>query len=397
MVLKRMLTGINHKDNINVGFILNLSSGWLGGVNYYKNLLNIIVNHPAQHITPTLFVPMDVDDKLLDGFPDIQVVKTSLFYPRKNINAAIGRLEEKIIGYNYEWEKLLKKHNIHVVSHSEKYFSSVPTISWIPDFQHKYLKNMFSNEEIIRRDKRFEKIVEKAKCILLSSYEAKNDFNRYFPEFSDKVQVLQFVVPISKPITYDVKSLRDKYQLPKQFFYIPNQFWLHKNHRIVIEALSIIKNKDIHVYCTGNTNDYRNKNHFSDLMDFANILGISEQFHVLGMIPYEDVQALTMECKALINPSLFEGWNTMVEEGKSLGKKMILSDLEVHKEQNPKRGVFFNRYDAKSLANAMVQVWLNEENDEKKFLIEAVEDAKKRMREEVVQYRKILEIAVSNK
>ncbi len=36
---------------------------------------------------------------------------------------------------------------------------------------------------------------------------------------------------------------------------------------------------------------------------------------------------------ALINPSQFEGWSTTVEEAKSLGVKMLLSDLEVHKEQ----------------------------------------------------------------
>ena len=44
---------------------------------------------------------------------------------------------------------------------------------------------------------------------------------------------------------------------------------------------------------------------------------------------------------ALINPSYFEGWSTSVEEAKSLGKRVILSDIPVHREQNPLMGIYF--------------------------------------------------------
>lgn len=40
---------------------------------------------------------------------------------------------------------------------------------------------------------------------------------------------------------------------------------------------------------------------------------------------------------AIINPSLFEGGSTTVEEAKSLLKVIILSGIPVHREQNPRR------------------------------------------------------------
>jgi glycosyltransferase involved in cell wall biosynthesis len=59
---------------------------------------------------------------------------------------------------------------------------------------------------------------------------------------------------------------------------------------------------------------------------------------------------------ALINPSLFEGWSSTVEEAKSLGKMILLSDIPVHREQNPQRSLFFGCNDPRELADALIQV-----------------------------------------
>ena len=40
---------------------------------------------------------------------------------------------------------------------------------------------------------------------------------------------------------------------------------------------------------------------------------------------------------AVLQPSLFEGWSTTVEEAKSIGKTILLSDIPVHREQAPPR------------------------------------------------------------
>ena len=50
---------------------------------------------------------------------------------------------------------------------------------------------------------------------------------------------------------------------------------------------------------------------------------------------------MNANCIALINPSFFEGWSTTVEEAKSLGTKMILSNIKLHLEQ-AKNALFFD-------------------------------------------------------
>ncbi len=51
---------------------------------------------------------------------------------------------------------------------------------------------------------------------------------------------------------------------------------------------------------------------------------------------------LMLRSIALINPSKFEGWSNTVEQAKSLGKKIILSNITTHKEQIGKNFFYFN-------------------------------------------------------
>ena len=60
---------------------------------------------------------------------------------------------------------------------------------------------------------------------------------------------------------------------------------------------------------------------------------------------------------AVLNPSRFEGWSVSVEEAKSLGKLVLLSDIDVHREQAPPDGVYFGVDDAAGLARSIAGVW----------------------------------------
>ena len=59
---------------------------------------------------------------------------------------------------------------------------------------------------------------------------------------------------------------------------------------------------------------------------------------------------------ALINPSRFEGWSTTVEEAKSFGVPMILSDIDVHREQTGGVARYFGTDDPEALANHLSDV-----------------------------------------
>ena len=62
---------------------------------------------------------------------------------------------------------------------------------------------------------------------------------------------------------------------------------------------------------------------------------------------------------SVINPSWFKGWSSSVEECKSMGKNMVLSDIPVHQEQNPPGSFYFNPHDSNELAQILSDKWKN--------------------------------------
>jgi len=77
----------------------------------------------------------------------------------------------------------------------------------------------------------------------------------------------------------------------------------------------------------------------------------------VGMIPLPHVYALLRAATALINPSRFEGWSTTVEEAKFFGVPMILSDIDVHREQTGGKARFFGVDDPLALADHLSEAY----------------------------------------
>jgi glycosyltransferase involved in cell wall biosynthesis len=73
-------------------------------------------------------------------------------------------------------------------------------------------------------------------------------------------------------------------------------------------------------------------------------------------VPRADLVQLARGALAVVQPSQFEGWSTIVELARSLGRPVLLSDLAVHREQLP-AGPFFARHSAEALAEALAGLW----------------------------------------
>jgi glycosyltransferase involved in cell wall biosynthesis len=75
------------------------------------------------------------------------------------------------------------------------------------------------------------------------------------------------------------------------------------------------------------------------------------------MVPHNHVFQLMRQSLAVLQPSLFEGWSTTVEEAKSVGKSVILSDIPVHHEQDPPAAVYFDPHDPEALADCLMRTF----------------------------------------
>ncbi|WP_196596237.1 glycosyltransferase family 4 protein [Pectinatus frisingensis] len=387
-----MCNGLEKLRKIKVAFFLNDFKDWSGGLNYYKNLLLAIIENKDLNIEPIVFISSDTDIKIFKGYPS-EVIHKIRMLSRWNWLWIVDKLYNKFFNHAVIKDYLLKKYKIDIVSHVViDHKVSIPQIAWIPDFQHKYLPEMFSENEIEQRDRCFTLLANKCKLIILSSYCAQRDFIKFYSS-NTLTGVLQFVVDIENNNIVDVKVLQKKYGIIGKFFYMPNQYWKHKNHIIVLQALNILKKigKDILVVSTGSTYDYRNKTHFAKIEEYMNKHKLKDNYMILGKVPYSDVQVLAKYCISFINPSLFEGWSTTVEEAKAMNKKIVLSDISVHREQAPEYGIFFDSANAEQLAEILWNVWCSDDCPPSANIQKLNKANKRRF---AIQYRKILEKAI---
>ena len=251
---------------------------------------------------------------------------------------------------------------IDVVFENARFFGwrlPIPVLAWFPDFQHLKLPGLFSPVARWRREAGFRAQIASGRCILLSSESALADFRAAYPGASNPVAVARFATePSPDLLTADAAAVIAEYRLPEKFFYLPNQFWRHKNHPLVIDALTILKQSGVNIVvaASGSTDEPRKSDYFGGLMRGVTGRGIEANFRYLGLIPLAHVYALLRSSMALINPSRFEGWSTTVEEAKSFGVPMILSDIPVHREQAGDGARYFGVDDAQTLARHLSAV-----------------------------------------
>ncbi len=363
------MTSASNNRPLRIAFTNLASTQWTAGTQYLKNLfaalkslesscgpeIALLVPHQAQpdsynslspYIDQLVYLPPDPPPP---NFWQRQIIRT-----------------QKQLGIWKDPEPqltpCLREHQVDTVFSTEEFGSqfSEPLLSWIPDFQHIHLPQMFLSEEIQWRDQHFSKIAAHANRVILSSQDALQDFKRFAPQAVHKARVLSFVAQVPADI-YDSEPdwVCEHYHLPRKFIYLPNQFWRHKNHNVVIQALSLLKaeHPEITVVCTGNTNERRYPLYFGELLASISSLGLRDNLILLGLVPHAHLFSVMRQSLAMLQPSFFEGWSTTVEEAKSVGKRTILSDIPVHREQNPPQAVFFNPHDPQELADALVRVF----------------------------------------
>ncbi len=193
---------------------------------------------------------------------------------------------------------------------------------------------------------------------MLSSQTARQDVERFYPRAHGKTAVVQFAqrIDIAGSIAM-LADLKARYQLPDRFIFCPGQFWKHKNHMLIADALGEARRDGVSetlplIVMSGRQDDVRNPGAYDAFRQRLASSSTSDRVRHLGLIPYADVLGLTAGADALLNPSLFEGWSTPVEEAKALGTPLAISDLAIHREQAP-GAHFFDPADPRALLRVL--------------------------------------------
>jgi glycosyltransferase involved in cell wall biosynthesis len=353
---------------MHIAFTNLTSSGWTAGGHYLRNLFFALKNYDKQAqpditLLVTQGTPPDLYRFLtpyIDEVISVPETKWQRYWKSTYLRIPVPGWLERLVVPRRSLVSQLRKNRVDALFSNDEYgpYFPCPLLSWIPDFQHVHLPELFSASKIRTRDRHNQRIGRFANRIMLSSQDALYDLKQKIPQAVDKARVVSFVAQISSDVyEVDPMTVCDQYHLPRKFFFLPNQFWVHKNHTIVVEALTLLKKcrDDIVVVCTGNPAEFRKKDYYGQLVAAIHERGLDKMMVLLGMVPHEHIFQFMRQSLAVLQPSLFEGWSTTIEEAKSLGKGVIASDIAVHKEQNPPESKFFHPHDPQMLADILAE------------------------------------------
>jgi glycosyltransferase involved in cell wall biosynthesis len=348
--------------------VLPYMRGWLGGQIYLLNFARTMANLPKLK-RPRLVVVV-MDDLQKDS--SLNELVAALF----QCNSVIGIFNGA--GQSLFLKPLLDRYlETHRGMHNgqspqRKLFANVDwtfpvlypswgiatvprPIFWIPDFQHRFWPKYFKAEELVARDRDAIALAKRSVPIVFSSRDAESHFHLFFAERHSRSHVWHFhAAPDPAPLIGDTGAYA-ALDLPQRFYYTPNQFWPHKNHGTLFRALRQLLDDghDVTFVCTGSDLGLEPDSHQRSLLSLIAELNLGRNLRLLGVLPRALQFELYRRACAIIQPSLFEGWSTVIEDARAIGRPLIVSDIPLHREQVDGDAIFFSAQDHISLAAAV--------------------------------------------
>ncbi len=345
---------------IRIGIIFSYEEKWIGGTYYCLSIIKAL-NFLSDDQKPQIvaFVYKNEDKKVLQdlNYPYLTIHKLdvqSKFLRRLDLRIKqLSRWRIQPIDF---WRNR-KIDVVYLFRHDIPYFKALPNkVFWVADFQEFVLRSYFTDEEFEIRSAVPRYVADTNYTLIVSSEDSKRDFVKFFPNHQCQVRVVHFASLHPELNGISIDSLKEKYGITKRYFLCANQFWQHKNHMIILKALMLMPEKErsgFQVIFTGKNFDYRTNNYFPSLEKFIKENNLGDCVKYIGFIDRKEQLILMDKAEAVIQPSLFEGWSTSVEDAKHLNQLIILSNISVHKEQRNENGILFDPNDEGDLADKM--------------------------------------------
>lgn len=359
---------------LSIGLIGTENEAWMAGINYCSSILyaNSLLQ-PSESQIINLF--LHKRNQKNNYYKDVILYAKSLHYYDYQFDSYLTRIrlvkhnaKAKLFGnrnniLTNNLPELLEKTNCKVIYPANALLSKGPNhikkISWIPDFQYKHYPE-FSPDKI-RRDLINKRILKLSDLVVVSNEYSKQDILKYFPKYIHKVCVMPFTMWLGPTWhSNDHDRIIEKYQIPRKYIIYPSQFWRHKNHKRLFEAIAKVNNDSdnkINLVCTGNTSDWRFPSYFENLQSYIMEQKLQKNIRILGIIPRKEQVQLLRSAAAVVTPSLFEGWSALLDESQSLGKKVFVSDIPMVREQHDQNLIYFDPDNTLDLADKLLAYW----------------------------------------
>ena len=243
------------------------------------------------------------------------------------------------------------------------FLTRIPSIYHPHDLQHLHLPEMFSDQDHFYRGLWYPAFCEQATLVAMMTAWGKRDLLEHFDLPRDKVAVVPWgsvMDAYPEASEEDLAATRRDLAVPQDFLLYPGQTWPHKNHKRLLDALAMVRDRHGEVppvVCPGRPNP-----EFQPVVERrARELGLQPSMIFPGFVPPLQLRSLYELARALIFPSRFEGWGMPVTEAFTLGLPVACSSAASLPEVTAGAALLFDPEDTAEMADAVWRIWTDGE------------------------------------
>lgn len=231
-----------------------------------------------------------------------------------------------------ELEKKLEKHGVDLVYFPEPTsrclaLQKLNYIATVWDLCHRdnpEFPEVREYNQFLSRERIYENTLSQALSVITDSDTLSDRLASRYGVDSERVIAMPFA-PASSVTASNARPMEEVLQLhglEAGYFFYPAQFWPHKNHIRILQALAVLNERGVEISVVFCGTDRGSEKH---VMQETSRLGLDGHVRFLGFVAPEDMRGLYEACCAVVMPSYFGPTNLPPLEAWTLDKALIYS------------------------------------------------------------------------
>ena len=226
----------------------------------------------------------------------------------------------------------------------------VPFLSVISilDVSYLHFPNLFKKKDLYQLKLWGRFSIRKAKKIITISKSSKNDIIKQYGVTEEKVVVIYPGIKQVSRMKYKVLSMSDlnkKFGIDRDYILFVGTLQPRKNIERLIEAFSILKNKNLQLVIIGKKGWM-----YEDILAAPKKFGITDRVKFLDYVSDEDLPSFYKNAICFVLPSLYEGFGLPVLEAMKYGCPVLTSNVSSLPEAGGDAALYFDPQNTEDIA-----------------------------------------------
>jgi glycosyltransferase involved in cell wall biosynthesis len=280
---------------------------------------------------------------------------------RRSVDRALGRAASPYLGAETRLERLLTQAGLDVIWHVQPaafWTQDIPYITIVWDLQHRlqpFFPEVSSAGEFGYRDNIYQPLLQRASLVIAGTERGSEEIQRFYGVAPERIRILPHPTPgFALGAAAEPTRPRPSVAPGDPYLFYPAQFWPHKNHVNLLEALRLLRTRDgfpVSLVLSGS-----DKGNGEYVQRVARDLGVADFVKNLGFVSRDDLVGLYQHAFALTYVTYFGPENLPTLEAFALGCPVVASDVPGAREQLGNAALLVDPSKPEEIARAVRQL-----------------------------------------